>query len=135
MPRRRVLLIALCSIYSLLLARADASSAPTPAVLVPAVETFLEQHCVSCHGEEKQKGEFRIDTLSGKVGFENTPQWLEIMERINSGEMPPKKEKVRPAAEESARVVEWLAARMKEGEVARMAARGRVTYNRLTREE
>ena len=38
------------------------------------------------------------------------------MERINSGEMPPKKEKVQPPAEESAKVVEWLASRMKEGE-------------------
>ena len=101
----------------------------------PKVQAYFEKHCLNCHGTEKQKGEFRIDTLSKKVGFENTPQWLEIMERINSGEMPPKKEKVRPSADESAKVVEWLAARMKDGESARMAARGRVSYNRLTRDE
>ncbi|MEO6788414.1 MAG: DUF1592 domain-containing protein [Chthoniobacteraceae bacterium] len=100
-----------------------------------AVAPFLEQHCNRCHNEDKQKGDFRLDTLSTKVGFENTPQWIEIMERINSGEMPPKKEKVRPSAEESAKVVEWLASRMKEGEAARMATRGRVSYNRLTRDE
>ena len=106
-----------------------------PEGLEPMVQTYFETHCVDCHGPEKQKAEFRIDTLSTKVGFENTPQWLEIMERINTGEMPPKKEKVRPSAEESAKVVEWLAARMKDGESARMAARGRVSYNRLTRDE
>ncbi|MES2569447.1 MAG: c-type cytochrome domain-containing protein, partial [Verrucomicrobiota bacterium] len=82
------------------------------------MQAFFDRHCVNCHGVEKQKGDFRIDTLSAKVGFENTPQWLEIMERINSGEMPPKKEKVQPSAEESAKVVAWLAARMKEGEAA-----------------
>ncbi len=106
-----------------------------PADFAAAVQPYFKQHCLHCHGEEKQKGDFRMDTLSRKVGFENTPQWLEIMERINSGEMPPKKEKVKPTAEESARVVEWIAAKMKEGESARMAARGRVTYNRLTRDE
>ena len=119
----------------LLLAAGGRLVAALPPGLEPGVQTYLEQHCVKCHGAEKQKGEFRVDTLSMKVGFENTPQWLEIMERINSGEMPPKKEKERPTAEESAKVVEWLADRMKEGESARMAARGRVSYNRLTRDE
>jgi len=68
-----------------------------------------------------------VDNLSPKVGIENTPQWLEIMERINTGEMPPKKVKVRPSAEESAKVVECITMRTKEGESARMVARGRVS--------
>lgn len=100
-----------------------------------AVAPYLAKHCSHCHSEKQPKGEFRLDTLSTKVGFENTPQWIEVMERISSGEMPPKKEKVRPSAADSAKIVEWLAARLKEGEFARMAARGRVSYNRLTREE
>ena len=99
------------------------------------VQPFLMEHCDRCHGAEKQKGEFRLDTLSTKVGFENTPQWVEVMERINAGEMPPKKEKAKPSAEESARVVEWLAARLREGETARLAARAPVSYHRITRDE
>ena len=99
------------------------------------VRPFLLKHCVECHDAEVQKGEFRVDNLSSNVGTENTPQWLGVMERINTGEMPPKKVKVRPGGDESAKVVEWIAARMKEGESARMAARGRVSYNRLTRDE
>ena len=113
---------------------ASMSAAPV-AELDPKVRAYLDAHCLKCHDAESEKGDFRIDKLSPKVGFEDTPQWLEVMERINSGEMPPKKEKKRPTAEESAAVVEWLAARMKEGEAARMAARGRVSYNRLTRDE
>jgi mono/diheme cytochrome c family protein len=124
-----MLAVSLCTV------RVASFAAEKPAGLDPKVGAYFEKHCVSCHGPEKQKAEFRIDALSTKVGFENTPQWVEVMERINSGEMPPKKEKVRPSAEESARVVEWLAARMKDGETARMAARGRVSYNRLTRDE
>lgn len=42
---------------------------------------------------------------------------------------------MKPTAEESAKTVEWISARMKAGELARMAARGRVSYNRLTRDE
>ncbi|RFC44756.1 MAG: Protein of unknown function (DUF1587)/Planctomycete cytochrome C, partial [Verrucomicrobia bacterium] len=121
---------------ALLLATAGGMAADAPVTALDSkVTTYLEQHCNKCHDADVQKGDFRLDTLSPKVGFENTPQWIEIMERINSGEMPPKKEKKRPSAEDSAKVVEWIAAKMKDGEQARMASRGRVTYNRLTRDE
>jgi hypothetical protein len=98
-------------------------------------QRFLNIYCVACHSAEVQKGDFRIDNLSEKVGTEDTPQWLEVMERINSGEMPPEDAKALPSAAESARIVEWIADRMKEGEATRLAKRGKVSYNRLTREE
>lgn len=103
--------------------------------LNPKVGSYLKTYCLGCHGEKSTESDFRIDKLSVKVGFEDTPGWLEVIERINSGEMPPKEAKPRPTAEESAATVEWLAARIKEGEAARMAERGRVSYNRLTRDE
>lgn len=96
---------------------------------------YFEAHCIDCHGPDLQKSDFRLDTLSRKVGLEDVPLWVEVMERINSGEMPPEKVKKRPSAERSAEVVEWLAARLKEGETARMARRDRVSFHRLTREE
>ena len=99
------------------------------------LEPWLQAHCLSCHGSEKQEGEFRIDTLSREVGMQDTSHWSEIIERINSGEMPPKDAKTQPSAVEIAKVVEWLAARIKEGEATRMARRDRVSYHRLTREE
>lgn len=105
------------------------------AELDPKVQAFLAAHCMKCHDADTAKGDFRIDMLSSRVGVENTLQWLEIMERINSGEMPPKKVQKRPSAEETAAVVAWIAGKMKEGEAALMAARGRVSYNRLTRDE
>lgn len=71
---------------------------------------YFQTHCLRCHGEKKQESDFRIDQLSRHVGKENTPQWAEVMERISSGEMPPKKGKELPTAKENAVVVEWLAA-------------------------
>ncbi|MBL6705709.1 MAG: DUF1592 domain-containing protein [Planctomycetaceae bacterium] len=99
------------------------------------LQPYLEAHCIGCHGAQKQEGDFRIDTLSREVGLNDTPHWAEIIERINSGEMPPDEVKQRPSADESAKIVEWLAARIKEGEAARMAKRDRVSYHRLTRDE
>ena len=99
------------------------------------LQPFLKSHCNKCHNAEKREGDFRIDNLSDKVGLEDNPQWAEVMERINSSEMPPKEEINLPTTDQRAAIVAWIAARLKEGESARMAARGRVSYNRLTRDE
>ncbi|MGC3967412.1 MAG: DUF1592 domain-containing protein [Pirellulales bacterium] len=114
-------------------AESSGTSAPSgfPAPLGP----YLQKHCLKCHAEKSEESDFRLDNLSAKIGFENTPQWLEVMERISSGEMPPADAPSKPTPEESASLIGWMAERMKEGETARLAARGRVSYNRLTREE
>lgn len=98
-------------------------------------DAFLEKHCIRCHGPEKEKGNLRIDRLSRdfKLGAD-THHWAEMLEQINSGEMPPKKEK-RPTQEEIAAFVASLDTRMKEGRAARMAARPAVTHYRLSRKE
>jgi mono/diheme cytochrome c family protein len=100
-----------------------------------AVRPFLEAHCVRCHGPAKQKGEFRVDTLTRDFANAGAAvRWGDVLERLNTGEMPPKGEP-KPKPDESARVVEWVTARLKEGEATRSAKRERVTFHKLTREE
>jgi hypothetical protein len=99
-----------------------------------AVLPFVTTNCIRCHGEKKHKGELRLDTLSRDFTGAGAGRWGDVMDRISSGEMPPEKEP-RPKIEESARIVEWLAGKMKEGETARLAKRERVTFYKLTREE
>ena len=98
-------------------------------------EAFLEKHCIRCHGPEKEKGDLRLDQLSRdfKSGTDSH-QWAESIEKVNSGEMPPKKEK-KPTQEEIATFVTSLDARLKEGRAARMAARPAVALYRLSRKE
>lgn len=99
------------------------------------VREFLSGQCVRCHGEQKQKGGFRVDTLPRD--FENTfsaSRWGEVMQRISSGEMPPRDE-AKPKPDEAARIIEWIAQQLKEGEALRLAKRERVTFHKLTRDE
>lgn len=98
-------------------------------------EAFLEKYCLHCHGPEKEKGDLRIDRLSRdfRLGADSH-QWAETIEKVNSGEMPPKKEK-KPTQEEIADFVTRLDARLKEGRAARMAARPAVAHYRLSRRE
>jgi len=57
------------------------------------------------------------------------------MNRINSGDMPPEDEK-RPKPEDIAKVSEWIAAQLHEGEALRQSGGGeKVTFHKLTREE
>ncbi len=98
-------------------------------------EAFLEKHCVRCHGPEKEKGDLRIDRLSRdfKLGAD-THHWAELIEQVNSGEMPPKKEK-KPTQDEIASFVTSLDSQIKDGRAARMAARPAVAHYRLSRRE
>jgi hypothetical protein len=96
---------------------------------------FFNTHCLRCHNDKEAKGEFRFDTLERDFGSQQTAErWAEVLFRINSGEMPPASEP-QPKAEELGRVAEWISRQLKEGEAARMAHRGPVTLNRLSRQE
>ncbi|HLY73797.1 MAG TPA: DUF1592 domain-containing protein, partial [Planctomycetota bacterium] len=130
-------LVALAALSALSLpSTAQQAKPPSPPDFATDVRPFLDRHCVSCHGGEKQKGDFRIDTLErdfSKPGLAS--RWMEIMERINSGEMPPKKEP-RPIPSECARVSEWISAQIIEAEAAgESAAAHSVAFSRLTRDE
>src|SRR5262245_57076438 len=69
-----------------------------------AVRPFLDAHCVRCHGPQKQKGEFRVDTLTRDFANGSAAvRWGDVLERLNTGEMPPKGEP-KPKPDDSARV-------------------------------
>jgi mono/diheme cytochrome c family protein len=108
----------------------------TPGGFEKRMLPFLQQHCFDCHGEQKQKGGLRLDELAHEfTEAASVATWLEVIEKLNTGEMPPESRAHRPTAEQSAEIVEWLAARIAEGDAARLAKRERVSFHRLTREE
>lgn len=72
--------------------------------LAGADEVFFRDHCFKCHGPEKQKGNLRLDTLTP-----DADEWQLVLEILEKGDMPPKKEP-RPAKAEIAAVVKSLTA-------------------------
>ncbi|MDB5341911.1 MAG: hypothetical protein JWP89_288 [Schlesneria sp.] len=132
----------ICSSTLLWSAETPPSASKTPATPQGEAETFekavlpfLNKHCLHCHDDKVQKGELRIDTLSRDfAGGGSAGHWGDVMYRISSAEMPPPEEP-QPTADEASHVAEWLNARIKEGEMARLAKRERVTFQKLTREE
>jgi hypothetical protein len=81
---------------------------------------FLRQHCQKCHGPEKQKAEFRVDRdLPNDFLTRSMAQkWSEVLNKLDTGEMPPKDEP-RPASNEVAKVSEWISRERLRGEQAR----------------
>ena len=64
------------------------------ASLTAAIDTaFFEEYCIKCHGPEEQKGDLRFDGLTGTItNVDEFDLWLNIMDQLELGEMPPKKE-------------------------------------------
>jgi hypothetical protein len=98
-------------------------------------EAFLKKHCVRCHGPQDEEGDIRIDRLSRdfKAGLDSH-HWAEVLDKLNSGEMPPEDEP-QPTQDEIAGFVARLDSLLKEGRAARMAARPSVSHYRLSRKE
>ncbi|GAA5142620.1 DUF1592 domain-containing protein [Prosthecobacter algae] len=110
--------------------------AAEPSALDSLVKRFFAEHCTSCHGEKKQKGDLRVDNLTVNLDSpKSLMHWEEIMNRINSGDMPPEDES-RPKPEEISRVAEWIVSQLREAEVAKQSsASERVSFRKLSREE
>ena len=73
---------------------------PSLCVSAPLRENFLKDYCIKCHGAEKQKGDRRFDSLSTTIKSpDDALLWQEILDQLNKGEMPPKKEKQPQTAE------------------------------------
>jgi hypothetical protein len=99
------------------------------------VRPFLKQHCYSCHDAKKAKAGFRVDELGTDfLSGTTADDWHEVINQINSGEMPPKKEP-RPDAKAAFAVVEWVGANLKNAERQARMAGGRILMRRLNRQE
>jgi len=83
-----------------------------PVIAKPMPKDFLNQYCIQCHGEEKQKADRRFDMLSSSIAdFREQELWQEIVDQLNLGEMPPDDEK-QPTEEERLAVIETITNRI-----------------------
>ncbi len=100
-----------------------------------SVQPFLVQHCVKCHGPEKAEAKLRLDGL--EADFINKPHsvhWVEVLNRINLGEMPPEDEP-KPEAAELEPVTDWITAELGLARDRAQSTGGKILLRRLTRFE
>jgi len=75
------------------------------------VEPFVQGYCVTCHKGDKPKGDLDL-TPYGTVESvaKDYPRWGTVLDRLEEGDMPPKKAKDHPDPKVRAEVVAWIRA-------------------------
>src|SRR3954469_20180099 len=100
------------------------------------VEPFVQGYCVTCHGQNKPKGDLDLSPYAtvASVG-KDYPRWGTVLERLEEGDMPPKKAKDHPDPKLRAEVAAWIRA-LREFEAKRNAGDpGPVLARRLSNAE
>lgn len=107
-----------------------------PSAVVPEKhQALLHEHCISCHGPEKQKGKFRVDDLPLTItDNRNAERWQNVLNAVNSGEMPPEEEK-QLVANVKADFLEDLARAMVVARRNLADTQGVITMRRLNQRE
>jgi mono/diheme cytochrome c family protein len=89
----------------------DAIAQPPTAVagFEARVKPFFEAHCIRCHGPKNSKGKITVHTLSASdlVDGRGLEHWENILEMLESGEMPPEDEP-QPNQTERDAVARWI---------------------------
>jgi len=109
-----------------------------PTVPSAPADTFKE-YCFECHGTDKPKAELSIERLvaqSSRTSMgESWQAWERIVEKLESGEMPPKEATLFPSDDERAAAAKWVRASLKAYESEHAGDPGHVTVRRLTSAE
>jgi len=98
------------------------------------VRPILKKHCFKCHGEKKQKGDLRLDTLSGDLSKDRVAAeaWHDVQNALNLSETPPKKEdSLLPA--ELRTVTSWITQEIDALVASQKSTGGRIVLRRLNK--
>ncbi len=96
---------------------------------------YLEKHCAECHDSETKKGGLDLSVLKFDLNEAKIfGEWVKVHDRVQEGEMPPKK-KARPDTAATSTFLKNLAAPMIAADQTRAAAVGRSTWRRMNRYE
>ncbi|MEI8019376.1 MAG: DUF1592 domain-containing protein [Schlesneria sp.] len=99
------------------------------------IEPVLTKYCHKCHTGEKLEGEFAVDSKRLANDFSDTAlkgKWREVVNVLNSHEMPPEKSP-QPSPAEVAAVVDWITKQTVRAELAKRERT--VVLRRLNRDE
>ena len=121
------------AIMGLSIGNARAVEAQPPA---QAPTAFLEHYCYDCHDSETKKGSLDLTAL--KFDFtdpKSYDMWVKVHDRIDRGEMPPRKKRTQPPEEEADKVATWLDSQLVAVKTQARDTEGRAVIRRMTRTE
>lgn len=92
------------------MASVKASPSVESTALPPMADGFIAEYCVGCHGEDKQKGDRRLDGLSLDFSQSGNLTLIEeVLDMLNLGDMPPLEDDVKqPGLDETREMIDWL---------------------------
>ncbi len=103
--------------------------------LPQSATSFLDTHCIECHDADTKKGGLDLTALKFDLAdAKNFSAWVKVHDRVQEGEMPPKK-KARPTANATDNFLKSIAEPMIAADKSRATSEGRSTWRRLNRYE
>jgi hypothetical protein len=126
----------LCLIASVLVCSSAAQGAERPeARLDETQRAFFKDHCVECHGARLREGKLRLDDIPFVIeSVEQADRWQKILNRLNSGEMPPE-DAEQPEAERKTEFLDALSNTLARARKIISDQGGRITLRRLNQRE
>lgn len=103
----------------------------TTSLMAAPGAAFLEKHCYECHDADAKKGDLDLTALAFDA---LSPRWVKIHDKVENGDMPPKKAD-QPSVEDRKAFLGELAKPLVEADLEKQAAQGRGIVRRLNRVE
>jgi hypothetical protein len=99
------------------------------------VKQLFTHHCNQCHSGTNREGDFSVTSLTDDFdNRQNRDQWLNVLEQLRAGTMPPNDQQP-PPTKEVRDAIDWITAQLEQSELVRRQTEGRVVMRRLNRAE
>jgi mono/diheme cytochrome c family protein len=96
----------------------------------------LKKTCGQCHGPETHEASFRVDTLDPDlINGQDAAWWVEVVQVLSNGEMPPADEDVQLTDEDRANIIDWLSTELQLASQVARSEHGHSAFRRMTRYE
>lgn len=99
------------------------------------IHPVVEEFCLDCHDSETKKGDLDLSKLEFNPNDEkNFGTWVKVFDRVDKGEMPPKK-KDQPSTSQREKFTKTLSATLIDADEAKIKLTGRAVWRRMNRYE
>ena len=100
------------------------------------IQRFVSNYCVTCHNANEQNGKVRLDNVEHRIANSAVAQqWRDLLDILNTGEMPPDEATKRPSQDELADVIGTLTEDLAKAQKMLRGKGGETAARRLNRVE